>query len=69
MTHDLINNVLTGLDALVHKVVVTELKDDTFYAVIWLEKEGTLSVLTRDHRTLWRWRCEWIVRSSLTTKS
>jgi len=40
MTHDLIKSVLTGLDALVHKVVVTELKDDTFYAVIWLEREG-----------------------------
>jgi len=40
MTHDLIKNVLTGLDTLVHKVVVTELKDDTFYAVIWLEREG-----------------------------
>jgi len=40
MTHDLIKNVLTGLDALVHKVVITELKDDTFYAVIWLEREG-----------------------------
>jgi uncharacterized protein len=40
MTHDLIRNVLTGLDALVHKVVVTELRDDTFYAVIWLEREG-----------------------------
>ena len=40
MTHDLIKNVLTGLDALVHKVVVTELKDDTFFAVIWLEREG-----------------------------
>jgi uncharacterized protein len=40
MTHDLIKNVLTGLDALVLKVVVTELKDDTFFAVIWLEKEG-----------------------------
>ena len=26
MTHDLIKNVLTGLDAHVHKVVVTELK-------------------------------------------
>jgi len=32
--------LLTGLEALVHKVVVTELKDDTFYAVIWLEREG-----------------------------
>jgi uncharacterized protein len=40
MTHDLIKNVLAGLDAQVHKVVVTELKEDTFYAVIWLEREG-----------------------------
>src|SRR6266576_6895944 len=40
MTHDLIKNVLAGLDAQVKKVVVTELKDDTFYAVIWLEREG-----------------------------
>jgi len=40
MTHDLIKNVLTGLDTQVHKVVVTELKDDTFYAVIWLERDG-----------------------------
>ena len=40
MTHDLIKNVLIGLDTLVHKVVVTELKEDTFYAVIWLEREG-----------------------------
>jgi uncharacterized protein len=42
MTHDLIKNVLTGLDAQVHKIVVTELKDDTFYAVIWLEREGQI---------------------------
>jgi uncharacterized protein len=42
MTHDLIKNVLTALDAQVHKVVVTELKDDTFYAVIWLEREGQI---------------------------
>jgi bifunctional DNase/RNase len=40
MTHDLIKNVLTGLDAIVHKVVVTDLKESTFYAVIWLEREG-----------------------------
>jgi len=40
MTHDLIKNVLVGLDAAVHKVVVTELKEDTFYAVIWLERQG-----------------------------
>lgn len=40
MTHDLIKNVLSGLDAHVHKVVVTELKEETFYAVIWMEREG-----------------------------
>jgi uncharacterized protein len=40
MTHDLIKNVLVGLDAHIHKVVVTELRDDTFYALIWLEREG-----------------------------
>ena len=38
MTHDLIKNVLTGLETQVHKVVVTELREDTFYAVIWLER-------------------------------
>jgi bifunctional DNase/RNase len=40
MTHDLIKNVLAGLDAHVHKVVVTELREDTFYAVIWMERDG-----------------------------
>src|ERR1051326_1554543 len=40
MTHDLLKNVLTGLDTLVHKVVVTELREDTFFAVIWLERDG-----------------------------
>ncbi len=40
MTHDLIRTLLVGLNAEVRKVVVSELKDDTFYAVIWLEKDG-----------------------------
>jgi bifunctional DNase/RNase len=42
MTHDLIKNVLTGLECSVHKVVVNQLKDDTFYAIIWLEHGGKL---------------------------
>jgi bifunctional DNase/RNase len=42
MTHDLLKNVLVGLDACVRKVVVTNIKEDTFYAVIWLERNGTL---------------------------
>src|SRR6187401_2250165 len=40
MTHDLIKTVLMGLEAQVRKVVVIELKDDTFYALIGLEKDG-----------------------------
>ena len=40
MTHDLIKNVLMGLETKVHKVVVTELRDDTFFAVIWIERDG-----------------------------
>jgi bifunctional DNase/RNase len=42
MTHDLIKLLLSGLDTGVRKVVVSDLKDDTYYAVIWLEKEGEL---------------------------
>ena len=42
MTHDLIKNVLTGLEATVRKVVVSELRDDTFFAVIWMERDGQI---------------------------
>src|SRR5712692_11427259 len=42
MTHDLIKILLLGLGTGIRKVVVNELKDDTFYAVIWLDKEGEL---------------------------
>ncbi|HUO61526.1 MAG TPA: bifunctional nuclease family protein [Candidatus Acidoferrales bacterium] len=40
MTHDLLKNVMLGLGANVQRVVVTELRDDTFYAVIWAEING-----------------------------
>ncbi len=42
MTHDLIKILLLGLEAGVKKVVVSELKDDTFFALIWVEKDGRL---------------------------
>jgi uncharacterized protein len=42
MTHDLIKSLLLGLDTCVRKVVVNELKDDTFYAVIWLDRDGDM---------------------------
>ena len=36
MTHDLLRNLARGLDAVVDKVVVSDLKDDTFFATIWM---------------------------------
>lgn len=48
MTHDLIKNLLTGLDTHVHKVVVSELRDDTFFALIWMERDG--KVISIDSR-------------------
>jgi uncharacterized protein len=42
MTHDLIRNLLFGLETGVKKVVVSDLKEDTFYAVIWLERGGEM---------------------------
>ena len=42
MTHDLLKNLLLGLKTHVHKVVVSELRDDTFYALIWLERDGQI---------------------------
>ena len=37
MTHDLIKNILEAIDARVLKVVVTDLKDNTFFAVLHLQ--------------------------------
>jgi hypothetical protein len=48
MTHDLLKNLLLGLEARVHKVVVSDLRDDTFYALIWLERDG--QVISIDSR-------------------
>lgn len=48
MTHDLLRNTLRAFDVQVSKVVVSELRDDTFLAVIWLERNG--ETLTLDAR-------------------
>ncbi|HEV3254754.1 MAG TPA: bifunctional nuclease family protein [Candidatus Acidoferrales bacterium] len=42
MTHDLLKNVLLGLSVRVHKVVVCDLKEDTFFALIWMERDGQM---------------------------
>jgi bifunctional DNase/RNase len=40
MTHDLLKNVITDLKATVQKVVVSDLKDNTFYALIYINVNG-----------------------------
>ena len=42
MTHDLLKNVLLGLDVHVQKIVVNDLRDETFFALIWVERDGEL---------------------------
>ena len=41
MTHDLVTDILTHLDAHVIKICVTELRDNTFYASITIQMDGT----------------------------
>ena len=41
MTHDLIKNILEETEATVIRIVVNDLKDNTFYAEIYLSLNGT----------------------------
>jgi bifunctional DNase/RNase len=48
MTHDLIKNLLMGLNTSVKKVVVSDLREETYFALIWMEQDGeTISVDSR----------------------
>ncbi len=40
MTHDLLRNVIQDLNATVQKIVVCDLQDNTFYALIYLHLNG-----------------------------
>ena len=42
LTHDLIANIFTGLGVSVQKIVINDLKEDTFYARIFLVQENEL---------------------------
>lgn len=61
LTHDLLQQVTRGLNAEVRKVVVSELRDDTFYAVIWMDQAGeTVTVDARPSDAIalaLRWDC------------
>ncbi len=42
LTHDLIANIFAGLDVRVQKVVINDLKDDTYFARLYLFQENEL---------------------------
>jgi bifunctional DNase/RNase len=42
LTHDLLVSILTGLEAKVRRVEITDLRENTFYAKIYLEANGEL---------------------------
>lgn len=48
MTHDLTRNLIHNLNGSLERVVITELKDDTFFAVLWIRQEREL--MTMDAR-------------------
>ncbi len=45
MTHDLIRDIISGLNATVTKIIVNDLKNNTFYAVIHLTLNGNNVVI------------------------
>lgn len=45
MTHDLMRDLISGMDAQITKIVVNDLKNNTFYAVIHLSLNGNHIVI------------------------
>ncbi len=40
MTHDLTRNLIRHLNGSLERIVITELRDDTFFATLWLRQDG-----------------------------
>jgi len=73
MTHDLLQDMARGLNAQVRKVVVSELRDDTFYAVIWMDHAGeTVAMDARPSDAIalaLRWDCPIYVNREVLEQS
>jgi bifunctional DNase/RNase len=73
MTHDLLRNITRGLNARVSKVVVSELRDDTFYALIWMvQDEETVAIDARPSDAIalaLRWDCPIYVNREVLASS
>ncbi len=42
MTHDLTRNIMRYMNSELERIVITELRDDTFFAVLWIRHNGEL---------------------------
>ncbi|MGA2729002.1 MAG: bifunctional nuclease family protein [Terracidiphilus sp.] len=40
MTHDLTRNLIRHLNGTLERVVITELRDDTFFAILWMRQDN-----------------------------
>ncbi len=73
MTHDLLRNLARGLNAVVTRVVVSDLRDDTFYATIHLEQNGepvALDARPSDAIALaLRWDCPIFIAKSVLART
>ncbi len=73
MTHDLLRNLARGLGGRVDKIVVSDLRDDTFYATIWMtqgHEAVTLDARPSDAIALaLRWDCPIFVSMAVLGKA
>ncbi len=40
LTHDLLKKLIDSLNGRLEKIVISKLKDDTFYSVLWMQQAG-----------------------------
>jgi bifunctional DNase/RNase len=45
MTHDLTRNLMRHMNGELEKIVINELRDDTFFATLWIRQSGELMTL------------------------
>ena len=57
MTHDLIKNIIEGMNASVRRITVNDLRSNTFYAIISLEVDGRSWKLIPGRATPLPWPC------------
>jgi bifunctional DNase/RNase len=45
MTHDLLKSIMCNLEAIVAKVIITDIVENTYYAELYIEKDGEQRVI------------------------